>query len=122
MREINAAELLCRDGRKVLEDERTRKGIAGFPGIEERFTSILEKADVIVCGSVSPQVRSTLRKGFLGGVSMMMSVLSELREGQPLCSDRDAILEGLVLELDLCYLEEEIETVRNLLRSDGDER
>ena len=121
MRELEDAARLRRDGRKMLEDERTLKGIAGFPGIEERFTSILEKTAASFGGSTSPQVRSILYTGFLGGVSMMISVIRELQDDQPMYSARKKIMEGIVAELDLCYREVEIDTVRSFLRSDGDE-
>lgn len=121
MKALDDAARLCRKHRSDLMDMRTKEGIGGFPGIEERFNHILEKVEKDFGDKSPPALRNMLYTGYIGGVSMMMDVIKELQEGSPLFNQRILIMQAIQAELSLSLMEQEIDAMYNILRMRDEE-
>lgn len=119
MKELDEAAQICADNRKLFNDEKTKLGIGGFPGLEDRFIEVIETSERQT-GIKSPAaMRNMLYTGYLGGISAMMRVITEIKEVGLL--DRIKIIESLHAELQLGLLEQEIMTMKEILRQREDE-
>lgn len=104
---LNNAAQVMQKTKQDFDKEKLKLGVAGFPGIQERFDMLIEKSEYSGMVKLNPEMKQTLLAGYLAGAEILLNIMGELqrmdnRENAVIC------LQGIQAELDILLLEQEL--------------
>jgi hypothetical protein len=112
---INDVEKVVQKTKQDFDKEKIKLGVAGLPGIQERFGLLIEKAEREGLIKLNAAMQTTLLSGYLAGVAMMINML---RETESFEDSQIAVkcLQGVESELAILLLEQEVTVYKQIAR------
>lgn len=104
---------------KQLDDEKTKLGIGGFPGLQERFIEALEYARRVSGHKMSSDKEYVLENGYLAGASAFLNIIQEIQSHPQ--ETQSIELESVMHELTIMCMKQEIKGMQAVLRRINDE-